>query len=150
MDYRGCPIAFWAFCLFMLPMIFRGLVHFLKDDSGVQSIATIVAFQGTPDPNNVVYLYSSLWGSQQLLMVGIYLLVIFRYRNLLPLMWAIVAVEVLMRLTAGTLHPLTADYYLRTPPGKLLNLPLLAVALVMLALSLRSRGEPALEERSAT
>ena len=43
-------------------MLFRSLVHFLKDDSGVHSIATIITFPGTPDPNNVIYMYSALWG----------------------------------------------------------------------------------------
>ena len=136
-DYRGSRIALWAFWIFQAPMVFRGFVHFLKDDAGLNSIASIVTFSGTPDPNRVVYLFGSLWGSQQLIMVGVYLLVLLRYRNLLPLMWGIVIVEVMLRLTAGLLHPLGPEYFAHTPPGAIMNLPLLGVAIVMLVLSLR-------------
>lgn len=37
------------------------------------------------------------------------------------------------------IHPLTEEFYLRTPPGKALNLPFLMIAAMMLTLSLRRR-----------
>lgn len=139
-DYRGRPVALYTFCLLALVMAGRSLVHLLKADSGVNSIATILTFSGTPDPNNVIYLFSALWGSQQLVMVLVYGAVLLRYRNLVPLMYALMLVEVCLRLLAGTLHPLTEAYYLRTPPGKIGNLPLLGVCALMLYLSLPRRG----------
>jgi len=57
-----------------------------------------------------------------------------------PLMYALLMLEVCLRLLAGTLHPLTPEYYLRTPPGKLANLPMLGVCALMLYLSLPRRG----------
>ncbi len=98
-DYRGSPIALYGFWLLMAPFTFRSFVHFLKDDSGVNSIATMVLFSGTPDPNQAVYMFSSLWGSQQVVMVLLYLVVLLRYRNLLPLMYALVLAESLFRPT---------------------------------------------------
>ena len=137
-DYRGGRVPLYVFYALMAVVTFRSFVHFLKDDSGVNSIASIILFSGTPDPNNVVYMFSALWGSQQVIMLMVYVVVLARYRNLIPLMWALVVVEVLFRLGVGVLHPLTAEYYLRTPPGKAGNLPMLAIGLVMVILAVRN------------
>ena len=87
-------------------MLVRSLIHFFKDDSGVNSIATIVLFPGSPDPNQVIYMFSSLWGTQQLITVLIYAVVLLRYRNLLPLMYVVLIVEVGFRMIVGCIHPL--------------------------------------------
>ena len=136
-DYRGGRVPLYVFCLLSVVMLGRSLIHFLKDDSGVNSIATIIPFSGIPDPNQVVYMFSSLWGTQQLITVLIFAVVLLRYRNLIPLMYLVLAIEVCLRLVVGTLHPLTEDYYVRTPPGKWGNIPLLLVCGTMLFLLLR-------------
>ena len=136
-EFQGGRIPLVGFCLLIALTAFRSLVHLLKDDSGVNSIASIHLFPGDPDPNQVIYMYSSLWGGQQLILVVVYLIVLARYRNLIPLMFALMALEVVLRLTAGILHPLTEEFYVRTPPGKLGNLPLLGASLLMLYLSHR-------------
>ena len=38
-DYRGGAMAFYGFCLLFAAQVFRSTVHFLKPDSGVNSIA---------------------------------------------------------------------------------------------------------------
>ncbi len=144
-NYRGSPIALYGFWLLMLPFTFRSLVHFLKDDSGVNSIATMVLFSGTPDPNQAVYMFSSLWGSQQLVMVVLYLVLLLCYRNLLPLMYALVLAESLFRMLVGTIHPLGEVYFRSTPPGAPGGIVIMALAAVMLILSLRSRRDKSLE-----
>jgi hypothetical protein len=63
-----------------------------------------------------------------------------RYRNLLPLLWLMVVIEVPMRMLAGTMHPLDTTFYQHVPPGATSNLPLLAVAIGMLVLSLRHKS----------
>lgn len=89
-DFRGGRVPFYGFLLLLLPVTFRSMVHFLKDDSGVNSIASFHLFSGTPDPNNVIYMFSSLWGGQQTVMLLIYIIVLLRYRNLIPLMFLFV------------------------------------------------------------
>jgi hypothetical protein len=71
-------------------------------------------------------------------MVAIYLIVLTRYRNLIPLMYLLFMAEVLLRIAAASLHPLTPDYYARTPPGAIANIPSFVYAGVMLTLALRS------------
>ena len=148
-DFRGGAIPLYAFCLLIAVTTFRSLVHFLKADSGVNSIASIHLFHGDPDPNQVIYMFSSLWGSQQAITVLVYLIVLYRYRNLIPLMFALMLVEIAFRMVVGSIHPLTEEFYVRTPPGKLGNLPLALVSVLMLYLSHRNitaADEPALAE----
>lgn len=137
-DFGGGAIPFYGFCLLLLPITFRVFVHFFKADSGVNSIASIHLFPGDPDPNLVIHMYSSLWGSQQAIMLLVYFAVLYRYRNLIPLMFLLMMVEVGFRMIVGSLHPLTEEFYVRTPPGKLGNLPVGLYSLVMLYLSHRN------------
>ena len=121
---------------------FRSFMHFLAADSGINSIASIIIFpfaEGAPNPNNVIYLFASLWGSAQLITLAIFYVCMWRYRNLLPLLWLTVVVEMPMRMAAGTMHPLSAPYYEHVPPGAVSNLPLLAIASIMLVLSLQTK-----------
>ena len=141
--YQGSVIAQYGFYLLMAIYTFRSIVHFATEDGGINRIASIVVFpfaEGAADPNNVVYLFASLWGSSQLLMLFIFCICMWRYRNLLPLLWLTVVIEIPLRMTAGTLHPLDAIYYEHVPPGSTANLTLLAFAIIMLALSLRHKS----------
>ncbi|MAE94470.1 MAG: hypothetical protein CL910_07410 [Deltaproteobacteria bacterium] len=137
-EYRGGLVPFYGFCLVAAVMLFRSTVHFLKDDSGVNSIASIILFEGSPDPNNLIYLFSSIGGVEQLLFVMVYGVVLWRYRNLIPLMFAFLVVESCFGFVVGALHPLDPVYYEHTPPGKLGAVPKLLFAVGMLALSVRN------------
>ena len=146
-DYRGGAIPLYGFGLLTAVMLGRSLIHFLKDDSGVNSIATIITFSGTPDPNNVIYMFSSLWGTQQLITVIVYGVVLLRYRSLIPAMYLLQIAEVFFRISVGILHPLTEEFFLRTPPGKIGNVPLLLFCGGMLYLTIR---KPAMEAAAAS
>ena len=138
-NYQGSVIAQYGFYLLLAMYTFRSFVHFAADDGGINSIASIIIFpflDGAPDPNNVIYLFASLWGSAQLVTLFIFYICMWRYRNLLPLLWLTVVIEVPMRMLAGTMHPLDSTFYQHVPPGATSNLPLLAVAIIMLVLSL--------------
>ncbi|MEE3326638.1 MAG: hypothetical protein VX252_04850 [Myxococcota bacterium] len=142
-EFSGGRVPVWGFCLMLLPVTFRALVHFLKGDSGVNSIASIHVFEGVPDPNQVIYMFSSVGGAYQTIILLIYLVVLFRYRNLIPLMFVLMLVEIVFRMTVANLHPITAEFYVRTPPGKYTNLPFGLLAATMLYVSYRNavRGE---------
>jgi hypothetical protein len=74
------------FGIITLVTILRSLAHIFLPDGGANSIATIIRFAGSPDPNAVIYFVFSLWGLSQLLMGVFYILVLAKYRNLIPLM----------------------------------------------------------------
>lgn len=136
-DYRGSRIAFFCLCAFGVLFTGRSLIHYFKEDGGANSIASIITFPGTPDPDTVIYLIFSMWGGQQLVTVAILGVVLWRYRSLIPFMFLMIVAEQLLRIGAGLLHPLTPDYFEHRPPGGIANLPLLLIAAVMLVLSLR-------------
>ena len=136
-DYRGGAVPFYAFCLLTAGMLFRSTVHFLKGDSGVNSIASILVFEGTPAPNTVIYMFSAVGGLHQMLFVMLYGLVFWRYRNLIPLMFAFMVVENCFGFVVTFLHPLTPEYYEHTPPAMLARVPVLVFNAVMLFLAVR-------------
>ncbi len=140
-DYRGGAVPFYAFCLLTAVKLFSSTVHFLKDDSGVNSIASIIVFEGSPDPNNVIYMFSSIGGLQQMLFVMLYGIVLWRYRNLIPLMFAFMIVEKFLGFGVGLMHPLTPEYFDHTPPGKLAGVPMLLYSAVLLFLAVRRSTE---------
>ncbi|MBW2388562.1 MAG: hypothetical protein JRG89_08990, partial [Deltaproteobacteria bacterium] len=80
-DYRGSKISLVVFGLVSLVMMGRSLIHLLKDDAGANSIATMITFSGTPDPDHAVYMFASLWGLEQAIMALVYFVVLYRYRN---------------------------------------------------------------------
>ena len=132
-EYRGGVIPLVGFCLLFATQIFSSSVHLFKDDSGVNSIASIIVFpfEGPADPNNIIYMFSAVGGVTQMMFTVLFALVLWRYRSLIPLMLCLLLLEVLLGLVVTTLHPLTPEYFEYTPPGlvgripKLILLPLL-------------------------
>jgi len=136
-DYRGSPIAFYTMILLMLPMTFRSWVHWLWDDSGVNSIASIIVFPGDPDPNNIIYMFSSQFGAVPTVVLVLYIIVLLRYRSLIPLLYLLILLDVSFREVSVYLHPLDPVYYERRPPGTYGSLPSVIISLVMLHFSTR-------------
>ena len=137
-DYRSGRVPFYGFCFLVAVMLFRSSVHFLKPDSGVNSIASIMVFEGDPDPNHIIYLFSADGGMVQMLWVVLYGIVLWRYRNLIPLMFAFMVLESCFGFVVGALHPLDPIYFEHTPPGKLGAVPKLAFSVIMSWLAVRN------------
>ena len=64
--------------------IFRSLVHFLAENAGLVGIATIkeLPIIDTLDPNQLVYLFASLWGATQVSLTLILLILFIKYKTL--------------------------------------------------------------------
>lgn len=137
-DYEGNKYAIYGFYPLLAILLFRGLVHFLKEDAGLHDIATIIPFPifNGIDPNNVIYLFGSLWGASQLIILFFYLIIFFKYRNLLHFIWITMIIDVLFRLISGTIHPLTPEYYINQPPGSIGNIYILIYSMSMFLLSI--------------
>lgn len=133
-DYRGHPLALWLFYPITLITLGRSLVHIFRDDGGAQSIATIPLDSFTPDGAAGVVTIFALWGLSQLLIGLLYVLVLWRYRVLLPLMYLSLIVEYLSRIAISNWKPIVT---LETPPAVPGGYLIIVVSLVMLVLSLR-------------
>ena len=137
--YEGSKIALYGLYPIFAMYIFRSLVHFLAENSGLVGIATIKQFPITEglDPNTIIYLFASLWGDTQISLTIILLILFIKYKNLIPLIYLICLLDQCFRLISGYLHPLGQDYYINTPPGVISNIPVLLYLIFMFYLSLK-------------
>ena len=144
-NYLGSPLAFYGMILFVLLMIFSAYMHFLQPQYAANKIANIIVFESTPDPNQIIYMAFSLWGLQQTSFVIFNVIILFSYRNLIPLMYLLWIFTWLMRpLVVGQLYPLTPEYTTGITPGTA-GLPvILSYLLIMLLMSLRQPKDKAL------
>lgn len=138
-QYKGSKFVQYGLYPIFAIYIFRSLVHFLTENSGLVGIATIKEFPIIDglDPNNIIYLFASLWGATQVSLTIILLILFIKYKNLIPLIYLICLLDQCFRLISGYLHPLSEDYYINTPPGVISNIPVLLYLIFMFYLSLR-------------
>ena len=134
-EYRGHPLAKWVFIALTVITIGRSLVHMFAPDGGAGSIASIALDSFTDGGANTVITMFALWGLSQLIIGLIYLVVLWRYLSLIPLMYLFFSFEYLMRLIAGFYSPGLEK--LETAPGEIGNIIFLPLGLAMLLLSLR-------------
>jgi hypothetical protein len=129
---RGMKLPVYVFALIAIISTVRSLIHLLAPDGGAGSIAGMdLSVAGA---NGIIFAFA-LWGSAQLIYALIQLIVVFRYRSLVPLMYVLLILEILLREFVGHTKPVT---FAHTPPdaiGDYISLPL---AVFMLALSLWS------------
>ena len=125
-DYKGSKIAIYGLYPIFALYIFRSLVHFLSENAGLVGIATIkeLPIIDNIDPNNLVYLFASLWGATQVSLTLVLLILFIKYKSLIPLIYMICLSDHCFRLISGLLHPLTDEYYINTPPGVIANIPI--------------------------
>tara|TARA_Y100000746_G_scaffold225425_1_gene229090 strand:- start:1271 stop:1738 length:468 start_codon:yes stop_codon:yes gene_type:complete len=142
-DYEGSKIAIYGLYPIFAIYIFRSLVHFLSENAGLVGIATIkeLPLINNINPNDLVYLFASLWGATQVSLTLILLILFIKYKSLIPLIYMVCLLDHCFRLISGSLHPLTEDYYINTPPGVIGNIPMLVYFILMFYLSLKKRVE---------
>jgi hypothetical protein len=138
---RGWKLPFYIFALYAIVSTVRSFIHLLSPDGGAGTIAgmdlTVAGAQG------IIFAFA-LWGSSQLLIAIIQLLVIIRYRSLVPFMYLMLILEVLLRELVGKMKPVA---FAHTPPGAIGNQLILPLAALMLALSLWSAYRKPVEEK---
>lgn len=132
--FRGHRYALWLFYPITLVTIMRSLIHIFQNDGGAQSIATIPLNTFTEAGAATVVAIFAQWGLSQLLMGGLYAVVLARYRSMIPLMYLLVLMEYTGRLIIGAMKPVVT---LATPPGASGSLVVIVIAVTCLILSLR-------------
>ena len=142
-EYKGLKIAEYGLYPIFAIYIFRSLVHFLAENSGLVGIASIkeLPILNGLDPNQLVYLFASLWGATQVSLTLILLILFIKYKNLIPLIYLICLLDHCFRLISGSLPPLAEDYYINTPPGVIANIPILIYFILMFYLSLKGKAQ---------
>lgn len=132
-QYKGHVIPKWVLILITIVTIGRSLVHMFAPDGGAQSIAAIPLDSYSHEGAATVVLIFALWGLSQLLIGCIYVIVLWRYQALIPLMYLLLIIEYGMRIILSTLKPIIT---MGTAPGDVGNYAIMPLAVVMLVLSL--------------
>jgi hypothetical protein len=131
--YTGNKVAAWVFLLLSIVSMGRSLIHLLAPDGGAGTIAGVdLSLGGT---ENIIFAFG-LWGLSQVIYAILQLLVAFRYRTLIPLMYLILIFETMGRMIVGAMKP---PVMLHSAPGGIANYIMLPLAAVMLVFSLRKR-----------
>ena len=138
-EYRGNAIAKWLFVVITIHAVGRSLTHMFLPDGGAQSIATIPLDTFSPGAASVIIGLFAYWGLSQLLFGLIFVLVLWRYQSLIPLMWVFMFIEYSGRLLIGGFYKPFET--VGTAPGAVLNHVFPLLALVMLVLSLWEKKE---------
>ncbi len=136
-EYKGYKIAVYVFVLYSVVSIVRSCIHIFSPDGGAGSVAHIDLSKGG---ENIIFVFA-LWGVSQLIVALIQLLVSFRYRSLLPLMYLLLFLEYCFRMVLGIMKPLIFEAGAGTPPGGYLDKLMIPLALIMLVLSLMTKKE---------
>ena len=137
--FPGRRLALWLFVPLMVVTLWRSQHHLLAADGGAQSIAHIpLNVYPEPAAATIVGLFA-LWGLSQLVLAFLQLLVLLRYKSMIPLMYLLTLIEYGVRalyIPAFRPIPTTA-----TAPGAVINGPIAAASLVLLLVSICPRRE---------
>jgi len=133
-NFQGYRIATIVFFLIALFTLVRSCIHIFAPDGGASSIAGMST--SGEGGSNLISLFA-FWGLSQLLMGFVYLVVLFRYRSLIPFMYLLILVEYSGRGLIGIVKPLTVSHI---PPGAIGDYILIPLAAVMLIASLKNQN----------
>ena len=127
-NLAGPKLPFYVFAVIAVISTERSFIHLLSADGGAGSIAGMDLSAGGA---GIIFSFA-LWGSSQLVLALLQLVVLFRYRSLVPLMYVLLIAESLLRVLVGHIKPVTFSH---TPPGAYQNYlyPLLAVVMLVMS-----------------
>lgn len=131
--YRGSKIALWIFALLLLMKIAMSVNCIFSGYSVATTADGLPLDTYTPAGAQAVVSLFATWGVTHLMLCLVGLLVLVRYRSLIPLMFTLLLLEQLGRKLA---HQFLPTVRTGIPPGTYVNLFLLALMIVGLALSL--------------
>jgi hypothetical protein len=135
--YHGHKLALWLFALIVLMKSAVSINSIFNGYSVAVSADGIPLDTFTPAGAQAVVSAFAAWGLAQLIICLLCLLVLARYRAMIPFMFALLLLEHLGRRLIFWVMPIVRT---GTPPGFYVNLVLAVLMAVGLALSLRSRG----------
>ncbi len=131
--YRGSRIALWLFGAVVAMRLAIGLGCIFNGYNAATSADGIPLGTFPPAAARTVVSMFAAWGLAQVVIGVICLLVLVRYRSMVPLMFALILLEHLTRRLIFRILPVPRS---GTPPGFTINLVLLGVMIIGVVLSL--------------
>jgi hypothetical protein len=124
--YRGTRFSLWFLVALTAVTAVRSLIHVFAPDGGAGSIAGLDV--GVAGGGNLIALFAQ-WGWAQTLLALVGVVVLVRYRFLVPFAWLLQVLDWGGRTLVGLLKPLVVD---APPPGAIGNVVFLPLALIAL------------------
>ena len=92
-NYRGYKAAIWLFIPIVLMEVALSLAHMFAADGGAQSVSTIpLDTYSASAAQNIIAIMARL-GLEQLLPALIFVVVLIRYRSMIPLMYLLIVLQ---------------------------------------------------------
>lgn len=136
-SYGGRKLALWLFGLVVFMKTSIGLGTIFNGRTAATTADGIPLDTFTPAGAQAFLSVFAIWGLAQVTIGLLCILVLVRYRALVPFMFSLLLLEHLLRKLILFVMPIART---GTPPGSLINLALVAVMVVGLVLSLRDRA----------
>lgn len=115
-NYAGPTICLYFHMIMTFILTLRSLVHIFKSDGGAMSIATIPLLEYNADCSNTIISIFAIWGISQLLLCVFHIIVLLRYKKLIPLMLLTTILDYTLRLITINYKPIVLS---GTAPGGL-------------------------------
>lgn len=145
--YRGHKFALWLFYPITFMNLAIDLVAIFTSDGGAQSADGIPLDTFGAGGAQAVIFVVALLGLSGLLLGLLFVLALFRYRAMIPLMYVLLVVDYLGHKGIGLMKPIVR---VGTPSGGFVGVALFALTVIGLVLSLRGRDYlPRRESESA-
>jgi hypothetical protein len=138
--YRGNKVALWLFAVVVLMKTLMSLNSIFNGRTVASSADGIPLDTFTSAGAQAVVALFAAWGLGQLVICLLSVVVLARYRTLIPFMFALLLLEHLSRRLIFHIMPIART---GTPPGPTVNLVLLTLMVAGLVLSLWSRAKAA-------
>ena len=142
-SYRGHKLALWLFGLVVLAKLGIAFGSLFNGHEAASTADGIPLDTFPPAATQAVVSLFALLGWLHLMLCAICIVVLVRYRTMVPLMLTLLIVEYAGRRAILTFMPIERS----AAPGSIVNLVILAVMIIALVLSLWSRAAPPVYEK---
>jgi len=132
--YTGHVLGLILLGLYVFKSFFAGSVHMFAPDGGAQIIGSVALDQFTRGGADSVITVFGLWGMEQFVIGLIGLVVLVRFKALIPMMTLVYVVEYIGRMALPLFTPGLVTAH--TPPGAAADTVLVPLAVLMLVLTL--------------
>lgn len=135
--YRGHKFALWLFYPITFMNLAIDLVAIFKSDGGAQSADGIPLDTFVSGGAQAVIAVVALLGLAGLLLGFLFVLALFRYRAMIPLMYVLIVADYLGHKGILWMKPIAR---VGTPSGSFVSVALIALSIIGLVLSLLGKG----------
>lgn len=140
--FRGYKAAVWIFALITVIKLGLGLVHIFSADGGAQTLSHIpLDSYSAGAAQNVVGLFARM-GLEQLLLGALFVIVLLRYRTLIPLIFLLALVAQAGAFALAACKPLSLTVSSGAAPMHLVLSGLYIAGLALSLLGGKSEGAP--------